>query len=403
MGRFHGHMVPLGCYFIHRTTLPCSDIPFREFHVRATLTNYPSFLRYRICKVDDLYLVLSARGIVIVVQPIKDVLAIDEARVLYDDNETFARYYGNALKSARTHLGIRHVDFEDSSLAWFGAPKTNISWRTTELSMEEDQRWPISVFIESLLIFSACKEAEAVLARQLNNPTNVATTKFIDASKDLVFIENPSDLLVNGDEITLLTLFYQAWEIGRTVRSIQARYGQVITVLSLHASKVQSERAMTLNLLVGCATVLALLPVADNLHEMIGHGVSTMALKETMVGASVIFAMSAILRGKISQIREWISEVLLSWTVRRRVARLIRTAASLSSQIDQRLSSRTETSVILPSAGAHERKEPRLSLRMSPGNSRNQLEASTERRLSDRSSDNLHPRSSGPTSNSDAS
>lgn len=273
---------------------------------------------------DDLFFVLNARGNLVVLQPVSGASTIDEAQLLYDSTATFDPVYKHALQSATFRFGMKHKDFEDSSLAWFGAPRTEISWRRTELHVDGSAQWPINVFIEALLIFSACKAAEAVLSRQLGKASNVATASFVDASKDLILIEEPSDILVNENEIALLAIFYERWGVGRSVRSLQARFGQVITVLSLHTSKVQANHAMSLNLLVGCATVLALLSVVDPLRQMIGNGISVVVIQDSTVVASILLGLAAITRGRFRFASELASRVLARWAMERRLSQLLR-------------------------------------------------------------------------------
>ena len=316
-------MVPLGFYLVHRTTLFCGDVRLRSFRSRATRAAYPPFLQYEVFAVDGLYFVLNARGNLIVFQPIVGVSSIDEAQSFYD-GASFDQVYKIAAKSAKFHFGVNQTDFDDSSLTWFGAPKTEISWRRTELRVNAIEHWPINIYIEALLIFSSCKSAEAILMTQLIKASNVATRSFINSSKDLILIEEPSDILVNEDEIALLKIFDEKWGIGRSVRSLQARFGQVISVLSLHASKVQGNHAMSLNLLVGCATILALLSVADPLRLMIGNGISTVVIQDGTVFASLLLGLAAIMRGRFRRSWEFASELIARRVMARRIRHLTR-------------------------------------------------------------------------------
>lgn len=317
-------MVPLGFYFVHRCILNGGDVKLHSYRSRDTLTNYPPVLRYEVFFAEGVFLVVNGRGTLVVLQPVSEASDVEEAQARYDDATIFGSAYGHALNTVARHLGHKFSDFEDSSLAWFGAARTDVSWRRTELKIEGSAHWPIAVFVEALLIFSACKAAEAVLSRQLGKASNVATAAFVDASKDLILIEQPSDILVNEDEIALLSLFYENWGIERSVRSLQGRFNQVITVLSLHASKVQASHALSLNLLVGCATVLGLLSVVDPLGQMIGNRLSASVIQYGTVGVSLLLAVAAVTRGRFRSARMRISDAFVRRSMTRRLKHLIR-------------------------------------------------------------------------------
>lgn len=324
MGRLYGSMVPLGFYFVHRCTLNGSDVKLRSYRSRDTLTNYPPLLRYEVFSADGVFLVVNGRGSLVVLQPVPEAGDVEEAQARYEDATTFGFAYKHALDTVARHLGQRPSDFEDSSLAWFGSARTDVSWRRTELRIEGSASWPIAVFLEALFIFSACKAAEAVLSSQLGKASNVATAAFVDASKDLILIEQPSDILVNEDEIALLSLFYKHWGVERSVRSLQGRFNQVITVLSLHASKVQANHAMSLNLLVGCATVLALLSVVDPLRQMIGNRLSANVIQDGTVGVSLLLAGAAVTRGRLRGAHRRISDAIVRRSMTRRLEHMVR-------------------------------------------------------------------------------
>lgn len=313
-------MVPLGFYFIHRTTLNCSEVPLDAFRERQTLTVYPQFLRYEVFKHEENYFALNARGTLIVLQLLKDITSVEQASKAYDTPEIFDPLYREAILLAKDKFGYHAPDFDDSSLAWFGATQTNISWRVTELAVDERSKWRICIFLEALFIFSACKAAETVLVKQLERPSNLATTNFIVASKDLILMEDPSDFLVNQDEILLLALFYKEWEVTKKIKNLQAKFSQVLAVLTLHASKVQGDNAMALNLLVGCATVLALLSVADPLQDLVGNLITAEALKVGTLVISAGLGTAAFLRGRLPWVRERASRYIFRRSIKRKLA-----------------------------------------------------------------------------------